>query len=91
MDHGHALLLRALRERRPDWLTRPGISMLEVGSTREPLSSQDSTRILSAFCHEQGWSFTTCDVDPINSGHARELFRSMGAPFDAVTASPLDP
>ena len=86
MDHGHALLLRALKERRPHWLTQRGIAMLEVGTTREPLPSQDSTRILSAFCQEHGWSFTTCDMDPANSEHARELFATMGAPFTAVTA-----
>lgn len=85
MEHGHGLLLRAIQERRPHWLGKPGIRMLEVGTTREPLPSQDSTRILSKFCQEQGWHFTTCDMDPNNSARAVELFREMQAPFEAVT------
>jgi hypothetical protein len=85
VEHGHALLLRALEERRPEWVARPGIRMLEVGTTREPLPSQDSTRILSQFCLDHGWDFVTCDMDPVNSERARELFASMGASFTAVT------
>ena len=54
MEHGHALVIRALKERRPDWLGRTDIRMLEVGTTREPLPSQDSTRVLSRFCQEHG-------------------------------------
>ena len=86
MEHGHALLIKALEERRPEWLTRRGIQMLEVGSSREPLPLQDSTRILSRYCQERGWGFTTCDMDPENTARAAQLFKEIGADFTAVTA-----
>ncbi len=85
MEHGHSLLIRALQEHRPSWLERRGLNMLEIGTTREPLATQDSTRILSKLCQERGWNFTTCDMDPRNTARAAELFREMGAPFEAVT------
>jgi hypothetical protein len=90
MEHGHALLIRALEERRPEWLQRHNIRMLEVGTTREPLPSQDSTRILSKFCQEHGWDFTTCDMDPENTARAQKLFADMGADFTGVTAKGED-
>jgi hypothetical protein len=90
MEHGHSLLIRALEERRPEWLGRTSIRMLEVGTTREPLPSQDSTRILSRYCQDHGWDFTTCDMDPENTARAADLFAEMAAPFRAVTAKGED-
>ena len=90
MEHGHGLLIRALEERRQDWLTRSDVRLLEVGTTREPLPSQDSTRILSEFCRTHGWDFTTCDMDPQNTERATALFAEMGAGFIAVTAKGED-
>jgi len=86
VEHGHALLIKAVNERRPEWLGRPGIRMLEVGTTREVLPAQDSTRILAALCQENGWDFVTCDMDPANTGRARDLFAEMGAPFTGIAA-----
>jgi hypothetical protein len=86
MEHGHALLMKALEQRRPDWLERRGIRMLEVGTTREPVPQQDSTRALAEFCVDHGWQFTTCDMDHRNTERAVELFDSMGTDFVAVTA-----
>ncbi len=85
-EHGHGLLLRALNERRPEWLTQKGINVLEIGTTREPIPGQDSTRAIAEFCKEHGWNFTTCDMDPANGERARELFESMGVDFKVVTA-----
>lgn len=86
MQHGHALLLEALKKRRGGWLSKPGIRMLEIGTTREPLPTQDSTRILSEFCRDHGWHFTTCDMDPANTASAQAMFDKLGVPFTAVTA-----
>lgn len=85
MEHGHRLLVNAVRERRPEWLGRQGIHMLEVGTTRDPSPVQDSTRVLAEVCRDNGWSFTTCDMDPANTERARQLFAHMGVPFTAVT------
>ena len=86
MQHGHALLIRVLKERRPGWLVRTDIRMLEIGTTREPSPAQDSTRALARFCQEHGWDFTTCDIDPENTTRAMKLFADMGAAFTGVTA-----
>ncbi len=64
--------------------------MLEVGTTREPLPSQDSTRILARYCMDRGWDFTTCDMDPLNTERAVKLFAEMGADFTGVTAKGED-
>jgi hypothetical protein len=89
-EHGHAALIRALDERRPEWATKRGIRMLEVGTTREAIPTQDSTRILSQLCHDRGWEFITCDMDPANSERARELFAEQGFAATAVTAKGED-
>src|SRR5437763_674387 len=85
-QHGHAVLLMALQSRRPEWLEQAGIRMLEVGTTREAVAGQDSTRTLSTFCAQRGWSFTTCDMDPANSERARAMFAELGIEAEAVTA-----
>ena len=86
MQHGHALLIRMLKERRSGWLARTDIRMLEVGTTREPSPAQDSTRALARFCQEHGWDFTTCDMDPENTTRALKLFADMGVAFGGITA-----
>jgi hypothetical protein len=90
VEHGHALLIKAIKQARPEWLSRRDIRMLEVGTTREPLPHQDSTRVLAQFCKDHGWSFVTCDMDPINSERARSLFAELGVDFEAVTAKGED-
>lgn len=64
--------------------------MLEVGTTREPIPGQDSTRVLAEFCKEHGWDFVTCDMDPANGARAQELFDSMGVDFKVVTGKGED-
>lgn len=85
VQHGHGLLFECLGLYRPHWNKERGVRLIEIGTTREVLPSQDSTRKIAEFCLERGWSFTTVDIDPKNSRHARELFAEMGAPFSAVT------
>jgi hypothetical protein len=89
-EHGHAALIRALEQRRPQWADKRGLRMLEVGTTREALANQDSTRILSQLCHDRGWKFITCDMDPVNSERARDLFNELGFDAEAVTAKGED-
>ncbi|MDQ1688104.1 MAG: hypothetical protein QOK42_1079 [Frankiaceae bacterium] len=89
-QHGHAMLVRSLRTHRPEWFSRPGIRMLEVGTTREAIVNQDSTRILAQLCHEHGWSFTTCDMDPVTAEKARTMFAEIGVDAEAVAAKGED-
>jgi hypothetical protein len=86
MEHGHALLIDAIHAFRPSWIGRRGLRMLEIGTTRERHPGQDSTRVLAEFCRDQGWHFTTCDMDPANGEGAVELFNEMGVDFTAVAA-----
>lgn len=85
MEHGHALLMSELTNASLRASKRVP-HLLEVGTTREPTPGQDSTRALATWCLENGWRFTTCDMDPRNAERARELFTELRAPFVAVTA-----
>jgi hypothetical protein len=87
-EHGHEVLLahlaKHLHELRSSAHGRP-LTMIEVGTTRENVPGQGSTRKLAAYCQEHGLRFVTVDMDPHNSRMARETFAALGAPFEAVT------
>lgn len=87
-EHGHELLLQylhahgeALRRKAPG---RP-LVLIEVGTTREDVPGQGSTRKLAEYCLKHGMHFITVDMDPHNSRMATETFAKLGAPFEAVT------
>lgn len=85
-EHGHGLFLELIRSRWSERFGDASVRILEVGTTREPHPGQDSTRAIAEFCLEHGWTFVTVDMDPVNTSRASELFKSMGAPFAAVTS-----
>ena len=60
--------------------------MIEIGTTREEVSGQGSTRQLAAFSMANDLEFITVDIDPHNSEMARELFDGMDCTrCDAIT------
>jgi hypothetical protein len=59
--------------------------VVEIGTTREDVPGQGSTRELAEFCLQQGLHFVTVDMDPHNTRMARDLFARLEADFDAVT------
>lgn len=90
-QHGQALLLAELAQNPPLPLAdgRRRI-MIEIGTTRETVPGQGSTRQLALLCAELGIDFVTVDMDPANSRRAARMFRRLGLPFTAVTAKGED-
>jgi len=88
-EHGHDLLLSAIGKNittyKANVAPRKPV-LIEIGTTREDLPSQGSTRKIALFCKQHGIGFITVDMDPHNSLVAREMFAEMGlSHFQAVT------
>ena len=88
-EHGHDLLisyldlnLDNLKKKSP----QKAFTLLEIGTTRENVPGQGSTKKLAEFCIENDLNFVTIDIDPHNTISAKKLFRELKAPFDAVTS-----
>lgn len=93
IEHGHDLLLdyvkknvgeykKSLGERKP--------VLIEIGTTRENVPGQGSTRKIAEFCHRNGLEFITVDMDPHNTRMAKEMFDRLGFKCQAVTAKGED-
>lgn len=90
-QHGQALLLAALSKEPP--LPAPGGRqriMIEIGTTRETVPGQGSTRQLAMLCADLGIDFVTVDMDPANTRRAARMFNRLGLPSCAVTAKGED-
>jgi len=91
-EHGHSLLLAYLqshlKEIRAGSSTSPVV--IEIGTTRENIPSQGSTRKIAEFCKENSFQFITVDMDPHNTRMGAEMFTRLGAPFKAITAKGED-
>lgn len=88
-EHGHDLLLTALTKSIADYKASVAPRqpvLVEVGTTREDIPGQGSTRKVALFCQQHGINFITVDMDPHNSLLAREMFTELGLDaFQAVT------
>lgn len=87
-EHGHELLLAYLKLQIPRLLAQAGgrrMKMVEIGTTREQVPGQGSTRKLGEFCTTHGIDFVTVDMDPHNSRSAERLFESLSMPYRAIT------
>lgn len=86
-EHGHDLLLAYLQSRRdqikPTTDVKP--TLIEIGTTRENLPGQGSTRKIAQFCKNCGLHFITVDMDPHNTRMAAKMFLEMGVEFEAIT------
>lgn len=86
-EHGHELLLAHLKlclPRLKAQLDGRQLSMVEVGTTRENVPGQGSTRKLAEFCHQETIGFVTVDMDPHNTHVARRMFERLSMNFQAV-------
>lgn len=86
--HGQVLLLDYLKRHAQDLtaqLSRP-VRVLEIGTTREDVPGQGSTKQFMQFCKAHSVDFTTVDMDPANSLRAQAMFDEAGIPFKAITA-----
>lgn len=88
-EHGHALLISHLQDAPPLPIQRKRL-MVEIGTTRENVPGQGSTRKLAQLCAEFGLDFVTIDMDPSNSRRAQRMFKRLGLPFKAITAKGED-
>ncbi len=87
-EHGHELLLARLRRHLDSLKAALGDRMpvlVEIGTTRENVPGQGSTRKLAEFCRNGGIHFITVDMDPHNTRMATDTFSQLGVPFEAVT------
>jgi hypothetical protein len=91
--HGHEVLLTYLRahlaERKPSAGADNPV-LIEIGSTRENIAGQGSTRIIADFCRENGIHFITVDMDPHNTSSAAAMFQKLSVDFRAVNAKGED-
>jgi hypothetical protein len=86
-EHGHELLLAYLKTHVPRLRARSDrqtLAMVEIGTTRENVPGQGSTRKLAEFCKQHGISFVTVDMDPHNARMAEGMFHSLSTDFEAV-------
>jgi len=86
-EHGHELLIAHLKLHLARLRPLAGgrkLSMVEIGTTRENVPGQGSTRKLAEFCKQHGISFVTVDMDEHNARMARLTFEGMSVDFEAV-------
>jgi hypothetical protein len=93
-EHGHDLLLRTLSQHLASYKSTVAPRqpvLVEIGTTREDIPGQGSTRKIALYCKQHGLDFVTVDMDPHNSLLAREMFQQIGATqFEAITAKGED-
>lgn len=82
VEHGHGLLLSAFDRYLPSIAERVKgrlLVLVEVGTTREDVPGQGSTRKLADFCKKLHMDFITVDMDPHNISMAQSMFLELGA------------
>ena len=88
VQHGQALLLNYLSKNlntyRSSFCGRLPV-LIEIGTTREEVTGQGSTRQLAEFCKKHNLHFITVDMDPHNSRLAEKMFLKMNCQFEAIT------
>lgn len=89
LEHGHALLIEHLKKTLPKIRAsrhdEQKLVLIEIGSTREEVPGQGSTRKLAEVCASEGIHFITVDMDPRNREMAKQVFQDLNLPFEAVT------
>jgi hypothetical protein len=85
--HGHDLLISYCRK---NWIELSSnvsdreLVLIEIGSTRENVPGQGSSRIIANFCKEKHINFISVDMDPHNTTMAQKLFLSLKTNFKAI-------
>ncbi|MBM9613658.1 hypothetical protein JWJ90_05075 [Desulfobulbus rhabdoformis] len=92
-EHGHDLLLSYLEANLGKFKEEHGQGMpvfIEIGTTRENVPGQGSTRKISMFCKKNKLTFITVDMDPHNTLMAQRMFSRLGVNAKAITAKGED-
>lgn len=93
IEHGHDLLLDYLKNNLAEYRKKSGKEkplLIEIGTTRENVPGQGSTRKIAEFCKQNRLDFITVDMDPHNGRMATAMFSNIQAPFKAITAKGED-
>jgi hypothetical protein len=62
--HGHSLLLKLIAKRKK--FSRPDLNFIEIGSSREDIFGQGSTKLIATFCEKHKINFISIDADEKN-------------------------
>lgn len=93
-EHGHDLLLAYLKLHLNEIRQKAGksdLTIIEIGTTRENVPGQGSTRKIAEFCKANKLQFKTVDMDPHNSNIAKDMFAAIGtSEFEAITSKGED-
>ena len=73
--HGHTLLLNHLNTL--DVSLLKGKTLIEIGSVREDMEGQNSTKEFATFCHQNKMQFISVDMDPECTQHANDIFKEL--------------
>jgi hypothetical protein len=87
-EHGHDLLLAYLAANPEHLKAKPSGQkpvLIEVGTTRENVPGQGSTRKIAEFCKHKAVHFITVDMDPHNTRMANNMFNNLGVEAQAIT------
>lgn len=84
-EHGQDLLITHLQADPPQPANGRRRRLVEIGTTREAVPGQGSTRQLAELCDTLGLDFVTVDMDPENGRRAKQMFRRNGQSFDVVS------
>jgi hypothetical protein len=88
-EHGHDLLLRYLEANLRKYKEENDGGkpvLIEIGTTRESVPEQGSTRKIAEFCKRNNLAFITVDMDPHNTKIAQKMFARLGYKAQAITA-----
>ncbi|WP_370240699.1 hypothetical protein [Pararhodobacter marinus] len=89
-EHGQDLLITYLQAHPPGPAEGRKRRLVEIGTTREAVPGQGSTKQLASICAGLGLDFVTVDMDPENGRRARQMFRRNGHSFQAVSGKGED-
>lgn len=84
-EHGQDLLIAYLQTNPPGLVDGRKRRVVEIGTTREAVPGQGSTKQLALLCAELGLDFVTVDMDPENGRRARQMLRRTGHSFKAMS------
>lgn len=73
--HGHSLMLELIKSD----LNSDGKTLIEIGSTRETLQGQDSSKYFYELSKNSNIKYTTVDMDPNNTSRLKERFPDINA------------
>ena len=86
-EHGHEVLLTYLKDnifRLASSIKGRKPVLIEIGTTRENVPGQGSTRKIAEFCKLKNIHFITVDMDPHNTFVAANMFKKLNVSFEAI-------